>query len=236
MGTKIQQSKLCMLLFIYVRSSLCFRLQAFGIRIPTLNAADIVNEKTNSEPSSFIQTMSKSKKLEDILVEMPDSDKYEILLKSYSTQIIQGANRNVSVLSTMFQLFNEMLGVTKISTESVKAIIDASSVFSNCDLIGRSFQLSKAGGAIRAYGVGIGKLITPVISKEQANFLPLLPYDARTKEILYLGAAITIVATYSTLKVWNFPSKTYLQSCLPYLCPILLFDGDERYSRCLIPN
>lgn len=167
----------------------------FAETASTLSASQATNN------GQIIKADIYDSKLAMLLETMSETEKYDILIQSYGANILESSNKNITELKTMTSLFAEMLQkAIQPSERATKSLLDAASKFGSCDKVGRALQLSKASGLIRAYGVGNGKLITPVTSAKNADFLPEFPKDDREKEILYAGGVATIAASWVALQ------------------------------------
>jgi hypothetical protein len=90
--------------------------------------------------------------LNTILENMPQAEKYALLLQSYASGILENTNRSPEALKTMESLYMEMLGKSiSPSEKSSKLLVDASSAFCSSIKLGKALQLAKA-GRILLYG------------------------------------------------------------------------------------
>jgi hypothetical protein len=94
--------------------------------------------------AALSRDISDSSSLNELLDEMKPSEKYALLLQSYSSSVV--LNKNSTLMVLMENLYAEMLEKaiepTKVSSSS---LINAASRFSSSIQLSRSIQLIKAG-------------------------------------------------------------------------------------------
>ena len=185
--------------------------------------------------------------LNKLLESMPLQEKYALLLQSYATNIMDNTNRTVEAMTTMETLFMEMLSKSILPTDkSSKQLIDAASTFCNSIKLGKSLQLSKAGGNLRAFGAANSQLTIPITSASAWKAVmgdAAVPFDDREAEILFavltvgtgfLWVALQIFAVfshdlqlYSTLLGDSPRSESYVTT---FSHPLIILDSHLSHS------
>jgi len=137
---------------------------------------------------------------------MPDMDKYTLLLQSYASSIreMSGGNLNATLMGTMETLFVEMLqrGLNP-TPDHARSLVDGASAFCSGPRMATAMRLTKAGGLLRAFGVGVGSLTTPITSVEGLAILSStpIPYDNREEEMAYAGVVALSLASWGVLEL-----------------------------------
>lgn len=173
------------------------------------NKSNLDLMKINSTNLSF----SKTRDLESLIGEMSQEDKYNFLIQSYSTQLIDNGSikpMNYSLLDTIGSLFNEM--VINNYTPNIKSsqyLIDSAALSCDCIRISFAIQLSKAAGIIKAFGSCIGLLSqSPMQSTGSYDtntaFKFPIPIDNREKEVFYAGIITGGILFWSLLGFVSF--------------------------------
>ena len=169
--------------------------------------------------------------LNNLLENMPLPEKYALLLQSYATNIMDSTNRTVEAMNTMETLFTEMLGKSILPSEkSSKLLIDAASTFCNSIKLGKSLQLSKAAGSLRAFGAINGQLTVPIVSASTWKAVmgdAKVPFDDREAEVWYATFTVGAGVLWVALQVGSaFVSDIQLYSTLFLLAAVGLVGLD----------
>lgn len=168
----------------------------------------LLQSMSTLEQSLAVYKSRNGSKLDFLLESMPENEKYGILLQSFSSQILEESDvTNTTLLTTMTSLFNEMIEkAINPSTISVKSLIDASSKFRSCEKLGEAMQLSKAGGVIKAFGVGNSILIEPIIQGGSSAYSSLIevPKDDREQEVIYASIILLLASSCAMLQGLSF--------------------------------
>lgn len=142
---------------------------------------------------------------------MPTNEKYNILLQSYATKIMSQqtstseiANRNnQTLMNTMENLYIEMMQKSiKIERKTAQYMIDASSAFADTVKIGRSLQLIKATGTIKAFGVAIGQLSDKQVARSGRGTSEI-PTDNRVEEVLWFTGVVASTVSWFGLELYS---------------------------------
>lgn len=165
--------------------------------LPTMPFQDVLSNLQSSELNKAMESLS-------------EPQRYELLLQSYGTSILDAAggaskkSLNSSSLLSMQTLFQEMIVKrVKPSKRSTSYLLNAAAAFCSCASLAESIQLCISGGILKNFGVSIGGLTTPSIDKNSASFLEPVPADDREKEVLYATILSAIVSLWGIFEVFN---------------------------------
>ena len=169
--------------------------------------------------------------LNNLLENMPLPEKYALLLQSYATNIMDSTNRTAEAMNTMETLFTEMLGKSILPSEkSSKLLIDAASTFCNSIKLGKSLQLSKAGGSLRAFGAITGQMTVPITSASAWKAVmgdAKVPFDDREAEVWYAAFTVGAGVLWAVLQVGSaFVTDIQLYSTLFFIAALGLVGLD----------
>ena len=160
-----------------------------------------------ADADGIVGESSKASELTSMLESMPTSEKYSLLIQSYANKILSDPNRNATLLSTMESLYIEMIaGGSRPTDKSSELLITASSSFCNSAKLGRALQLTRASGAVKAFGVANGLLTTPILSASVASQLfaskgSKMMSDDRETEVVAAASVGVSVALFFVLQV-----------------------------------
>jgi hypothetical protein len=133
---------------------------------------------------------------------LSESQKYEVVMQSYGASILESSVRNTTALQSMLALYREMVEGNQVpSQRSTRTLLNAAATFCSCDTLGDAFKLFISGGAVRVFGVGVGRLSAPVVREESGSFLEAVPNDEREKEVLLASVVGALILSWGGLEV-----------------------------------
>lgn len=153
-----------------------------------------------ADADGIVGESSKASELTSMLESMPTSEKYSLLIQSYANKLLSDPNRDATLLSTMESLYIEMIaGGSRPTDKSSELLITASSSFCNSAKLGRALQLTRASGAVKAFGVANGLLTTPILSASVASQLfaskgsKMMSDDRETEVVAAASVGVSVV-------------------------------------------
>lgn len=172
---------------------------------PSFHRSFISSLYTN--PSSIPSTLAAPlpSELDKALSTLSDPQKYELLIQSYGNSLLESNSRKDTSLEAMQSLYREMLLQSQVpSTRATGMLLNAAASFCSPSTLSDSLRLCISGGALRTFGVGVGRLTTPAVSSVAAAFLEPVPSDDREKEVLYAALLGTLVSVWGVLEIASF--------------------------------
>jgi hypothetical protein len=142
--------------------------------------------------------------LEELLGSLPDEDKYETVLGSYTSKILQAVPRNKDDFEAILRLTREISD--KAITVSIRAqikVLDAAAALCEPTQIAASLRFMRSQGSVKAFGSAVPMLSNmPSNSKQRSSllsFLDKLPEDERGREVV--SASVTLAAIGSLVSL-----------------------------------
>jgi len=150
--------------------------------------------------------------LDSVLKQLPEDQKYELLVQSYAAQILEretaSGGAGVKPMDRIFRLYGEMLQKNMApTTRSCRALLDSAAKFCSCDVLGKALQLGKASGKLKAFGVTTAMLVDPLATAKQVLPGLDLPEDDRELEIVLASAAFALTVTYVALQAGSIVNQ-----------------------------
>lgn len=175
------------------------------------NTAIIPTPSNNSEAFSITRPNAPTNVgplLTQLVESMPAAEKYTFLIQSYATTIKDSAStRNNTLMDMIENLCSEM--ITKSlppNKRTIRYMIDAAASFSSSARLGKTLQLGKAGGALKAFGLSVSQLTAPLYSAANTKFMTSnkIPQDDRDVQIISFGAIASFSVLWILLEVVGF--------------------------------
>ena len=161
-----------------------------------------------------------------------DAQKYELVLQSYGTSLLEEGGKNNSALNSMNTLFREMVEKrVNPSRRSASILVNAVSSFRSCEQLGESMRLLVASGCLKVFGVSIGGLTTPALKTDAASFLEPIPSDDREQEVLYASIVGFMVLLWGGLELASLVSHEADQLSWAVVLSSVLALGANVYFR-----
>ena len=178
----------------------------FNFIIFRINDAFMISKVSKVQLSSLTSLNTKLSlvdNVDDILQNLPDKEKYELLMQSYSTQLLENpssSNRkdeDKKKIDSMLSLFDEMITKNlKPSNRVISNILNAAALQCSSQLVGITLKMIKTSGMLKVFGGFVSQLCDP-FDNFPSNFelLPKenIPLDDRESEIFYASVAIILV-------------------------------------------
>ena len=146
--------------------------------------------------------------LTQLVESMPAAEKYTFLIQSYATTIKDNVlTKNNTLMDMIENLCSEM--ITKSlppNKRTIRYMIDAAARFSSSARLGKTLQLGKAGGTLKAFGLSVSQLTAPLYSAANTKFLSSnkIPQDDRDVQIISFGAIASFSALWVLLEIVGF--------------------------------
>ena len=146
--------------------------------------------------------------LTQLVESMPAAEKYTFLIQSYATTIKDNVlTKNNTLMDMIENLCSEM--ITKSlppNKRTIRYMIDAAASFSSSARLGKTLQLGKAGGTLKAFGLSVSQLTAPLYSAANTKFLSSnkIPQDDRDVQIISFGAIASFSALWVLLEIVGF--------------------------------
>ena len=182
--------------------------------------------------SSLGNPVDASSELNKVMSSLNEAQKYELVLQSYGTSILEESYRNQSSLNSMNTLFQEMIEKrVNPSRRSASILINAVASFRSCEQLGESMRLLVASGRLKVFGLSIGGLTTPALQTDAASFLEPVPSDDREQEVLYASLAGGMAVLWAVLEVASILSDEANQLSWAVVLSSVLAIGLNVYFR-----
>ena len=158
--------------------------------------------------SPLAEPIDASSELNRVMGSLNEAQKYELVLQSYGTSLLEEGGRNNSALNSMNTLVREMVEKrVNPSRRSASILINAVSSFKSCEQLGESMRLLVAAGCLKVFGISIGGLTTPALKTDAASFLSPVPSDDREQEVLYASIVGFMVLLWGGLEIASIFSQ-----------------------------
>lgn len=153
------------------------------------------SKEGGNDDHSDLTLINSNKDINQLISDLPMTDKYQLLLQSYSSKILYNSSKDASVLQNMEDLFAEMLSKSiSPDDKTVQSFVDCAASFCNVQKITSALKLLKQGGRLKAFGAISSQLTTPALKATDSTLTNIkLPHDEREKEVsLAIAVGVTI--------------------------------------------
>ncbi len=173
------------------------------------STSDMVISPSNNSDSFSITRPNAPTNVGPLLTQlvetMPAADKYTFLIQSYASTIKDSTlAKNNTLMDMIENLCTEM--ITKSlppNKRTIRYMIDAAASFSSSSRLGKTLQLGKAGGTLKAFGLSVSQLTSPLYSATNTRFMSSnkIPQDDRDVQIISFGAVTSFSALWVLLEI-----------------------------------
>ena len=207
------------------------------LSISVINNAFVIPKVSKIQLNSLTSINTKLSlidNVDDILQNLSDKEKYELLIQSYSTQLLENSSSSNKIdedkekINSMLSLFDEMIAKKlKPSNRATSNLLNAVALQCSSQLVGITLTMIKASGMLTVFGGFVSQLYDPFDNFPSTfELLPKksIPKDDRESEIFYASLAIMLVVICTGSQIASIINSD-LKSYSTIASGILIFIG-----------